>query len=310
MAEERSEQGINEKVRERLVEYRKARNLSCAELAVELGKSRGYGSNVNKYLNAVVDTYDVAGLEAAAEDVLRNAQSRRENEIELQDIYPAIQAAGALEIISRTSDIGLIVGPAGIGKTCGLELYVKRHPTATLVTLSRWTGGASGVERAVFEAIDPSRWPKNISRSQWLVNRFRASKRLMIFDNAQRLTQGGREWIFDFVDATGISVALCGNPDILAAIRTNDQQFSRIGMIVHIQLGDVRELTTAMLKQGGRVGSEAIFDLAERVIQEHGHCRALRKRLSLTHELIPETRDIRKAFLKAHTMQVADYKLA
>ncbi len=306
---------ITETTRDALEAYRAKHEYSCGDIAIKLGYSRGSGSIVNKYLNGLVDIYDVARLEASIDDVLRAEATRRDDRIELQDLYPAMQVAGGLETIRKTHDVGAIVGPAGIGKTCGLQLYLRTHPSAILVTVSRWSSGGAGLEREVFSAVQHRGWRRQETRMAWLVDRFRGTDRLLIIDNAQRLTAYGREWIFDFHDATGMAISLVGNPDLVISRSANDQQKSRIGLLVRITLGDPREAARRLLGKGGagdHKDTAAIYDLAERVLtaQSGGHMRALRKHLSLAHEFAPQVSgDLRKAFLSAHRNLVADYNL-
>jgi DNA transposition AAA+ family ATPase len=152
-------------------------------------------------------------------------------------------------------------------------------------------------------------------RADWLVERLRGSNRLIVIDNAHRMTRSALAWIFDFSDpveagGTGCPVALVGNPELLEKIAAKDQQFSRVGVLRPLKLTGARALADAMLQRLCPAHAGALLDLAERVVTERGHLRALKKHLLLMPEFLGAAGgDPRKAFLMAHTQVVSNYKL-
>lgn len=300
----------NKELRDQLEAYRREHNLSQGDLGIELGC---HASAVSKYLSGK-PAGDVAKLEAVIEDVLKNAERRKNQTVELFvcDSYKKINSG--LELIRKTNDIGLLHGEAGVGKTCGCQLYARYHPSAVLLTLSRWHRSDSAVCKLLFTEVETRGFKRSgMTKAEFLVSKFKHSNRLIIFDNAHRLSRTGREWIFDFVDQTGVPVALVGNPEILDAIKASDQHFSRIGLKREIRItdpGDVVDKIAARITPGG---APVIKKLGLEVMQKQGHARAFRKQLSLATELMatePDLSNLEDAFRASHTQLVREYQLA
>lgn len=173
------------------------------------------------------------------------------------------------------------------------------------------------MQAALFAALETRGKTPGLRRADWLVERLRGSNRLLVLDNAHRLTCGALQWLFDFYDAcevpdTGahIAVALVGNPEVLEKILANDQQFSRIGLMRPIKPVDMATLAKQMLHRLCPDHAAELQDLAAKVAGERGHLRALKKHLLLMPEFMAAAKgEARRAFLMAHTQLVADYTL-
>jgi DNA transposition AAA+ family ATPase len=300
-------------LRARLEEYRvkdRERPLTMSALGQELGVS---STRVNKYLAGKPEG-NVAELETLVADLLRSAQRR-----EVSDVPPFATnvtqiLCATFDLARKTNDIALISGPAGIGKSVSAKLYRAAHPTTISVCVPRWQRSESGLAALLFEAIDARDWDGQTPKAVYMCNRLRASNRLIIIDNAQRLQQGAREWLFDFHDETGCPIALMGNPEVLVAIRRIDQHFSRIGIHQEVKLADKAIKTYALKMVEALVPSpqDGLAELAATVCEERGHLRALRKQIMLMRDLADTATyggDQLKAFHAAHARLVRDYAL-
>jgi DNA transposition AAA+ family ATPase len=294
-------------VRTALTTYKADNNLTNAELGIELG---GIGvTQVSKYLNGTPD-FDVTRLEQAARDVLQTAPTRRKLAKSLFATDASIEIHTTCELIRETNDIGLIHGPAGSGKTKGIDLYCASHPLTLRVTLSKWDGGPGGLEAAIFGAMDTRTHTRRERRSTWLRRMLKGSNRLLIVDNAHRLTRSALAWLFDFWDDTNLPIALVGNPEVLELIKENDQQFSRIGTASPVAVEDATSFARSMLRLHCPQHEAALLKLATTVMKEQGHGRALFKHLILMPKFMEAAGgDARMAFKMAHTKQVSAYKL-
>lgn len=287
--------------------------LSLTQLGRELGIN---SSHISKYLGGKPEC-DVVRLEATIEDVIKSAALRRTDRATLFETPASRSIHSACELIRKTNDVGLIHGAAGLGKSHGVALYAAQNPSALVLTLNKWSGQADGLAAALATQMETRGKTPGVRRADWLVERLRGSNRLLLLDNAHRLTCGALQWLFDFYDAcevahegTGLAIALVGNPEVLERIRQNDQQFSRIGLLREVRSADTRALAAAMLQRLCPEHAEALHDLAERVVGQPGHLRALKKHLLLMRELLPAAKgDPRKAFLMTHTQVVSDYTL-
>jgi len=304
-------QPYNEELRAKLETYKNSYDppLTNKDLARELGVGT---TQISKYLNGKPD-WDVRVYESTVEDVLKAAEMRRAGDQKVMiETSVTKQINAVCETIRKTNDIGLIFGPAGTGKSVAIAMYSASMPSAIAITLTKWAANAHGIERLLFAALETRNYRKSgKSRAEWLLSRLRNSNRILIIDNAQRLTKSGREWLFDFQDATGIPIALVGNPEVLDAIEDNDQQFSRIGIVQSVKLQDASEIATKLLESASPEAHEQIGDLARTIASKKGHLRSLKKHMLLIPELLPACEgNYREAMLAAHTQLVSDYKLS
>lgn len=285
--------------------YKTEHKLSDDKFARLVGAS---GSQVNRALNGKFegspDTF-----ESKVEDFFKSEPTRRAAREELFENEFSRSVKNFLDTVRRTGDMGLAYAAAGKGKTSGVRLYLAENPTAIGIELSKWNAGADGITRLMFNSIDARSWRGNVARGDFLVDRLAGSRRLVIVDNAHRMTSGAREWIFDFHDATKCPVALIGNPEILDPIRMNDQQFSRIGLRREIKAGRAKEDAERLIAIHWPESAGQLGELATAVIKNHGHLRALKKQLLLSRDIAPAFDSPAEAFEAAHTQLIREYAL-
>jgi DNA transposition AAA+ family ATPase len=279
-----------------------------------LGRMLGYsGTVVSKYLSGVPEG-DVATLEAKIADVLKAAARRGLADVPPFETTVTRIMTSVFELVRKTSDVALISGPAGIGKTVACRVYRQAHPTTLAVEVTRWRRDDAGLAALLWDEMETAGWTGQVSRAAFMAERLRGSDRLLIVDNAHRMAPAARAWLFDFHDATGCPVALVGNPEILQAIRGNDQQFSRIGIHQVVGLDRkhaadyARQLVDALVPEPPK----ALYGQAAAVAAERGHLRALRKQLLLAADLAATPTfggDLVRAFSEAHRKLVRDYEL-
>lgn len=285
--------------------YKATHKLSDEKFARLIGAS---GSQVNRALNGKFEG-DPDALHNKLEDFFKAEPTRRAAREELFENEFSRAMRDFLDTVRRTEDFGLAYCAAGKGKTSAIRLYIANNPTAVSVELSKWNAGSDGLARLLFATTDSRSWHGNSSRGDFLANRFSGSRRLIIIDNAHRMTRSSLQWIFDFHDATGCPVALVGNPEVLDAIRTNDQQFSRIGLRSEIKAGKASADTERLISIHWPEAAEALNGTAVKVIKERGHLRALKKQLLLAKDIAPAFDTPLDAFHAAHTKLVRDYTL-
>lgn len=289
--------------------YRTRHGLSNSAVARQLGVHAG---TISRYLAGKYPG-DVPKLEASIEDLLKSAEERRDHQARLFETSVTRTVRNYINTVRRTNDIGLIHGPAGVGKSAAIQLYCAEYPTSISVTLNATTRTGQRLEASLFEAIETRGWKGNVSRWSFLVRRLRNSSRVICLDNAQRLDGDGRQWLFDFADETNCPIILVANPEILDRIRGNDQQFSRIGMAQAVSLRDdeIPGLARAVAEQF-TADAEPIADLAAVVASHRGHLRAVRKQVLLMETLREaggRLADPRTAFRAAHTKLIRDHAL-
>lgn len=305
--------GFDEALRNGLEQYRtagRAKPLTMTAMATELGVS---STRVCKYLAGKPEG-DVTDMEARVADLLKAAKRRSVIDVTPFETNVTQIIHATLELVRKTNDVGLIAGPAGIGKSIAARSYHETKPTSIWVTMPRWQRSDAGLVGLLFDACETRSWSHNTPRANWLCDHLSGSNRLIIIDNAQRMTAGAREWIFDLHDATACPVALVANPELLAAIRGNDQQFSRVGIYQQVALApkQIRDYAKRLVDALVPNADGGLHDFAAAVAEERGHLRALKKQLLLMLDLVQAKHyggDQVKAFQDAHTKLVRDYQL-
>jgi hypothetical protein len=305
--------GYCEDLRKKLDEYRttgRERPMTMSALGRELGVS---STRVNKYLTGKPEG-NVAELEARVADMLKAASRRQVTDVTPFQSNVTATLHTIFELVRKTNDVGLVSGPAGIGKSVAIRMYCDANPTAIAICIPRWQRTDSGLVALLFAGCDTTSWDQKTPRGTYMAARLRNSNRLILVDNAHRLTAGAREWLFDFYDETGCPIVLLGNPEILDAIRRNDQQFSRIGIHQKVELDPkkVREYAKNMIAALVPEPQDGLLDLAVEVAQQRGHLRALKKQLLLSQDLAGTATydgDQLRAFAAAHSKLVRDYEL-
>lgn len=298
---------------------------SMADAARELGYS---ASMISKYLGDKLKGVDCSALEDAIADLLAQAPTR-DSQVHFKHLFPTAVSQiveATFERVRRIDDIALICGPAGAGKTCACHLYKQTNPTCLFITATRWMRDASGLQSLLFEAVGKHGWNGHEARMQYAQRKLRDSHRLVIIDNAHRLTTGAIELVCDAQDEAGFSVALVGNESVLETIRRSDQLLSRIGVKKPVFVsapkvngrakGNALNLQQSVRKMieihapetNGQ--SEEVAALGEVVASKQGHLRALKKQLVLTKEIKAATSlDWPDSFRSAHGQLIRDYTL-
>lgn len=298
-----------------LTELRTRQSITNHELCRLLGISGCTPTFLSKYLNNNLDR-EVPEFERQAFDILKSIRERLTFGAEIFETSVVKRMASCLNLVRKTGDMALITSPAGNGKSSSVNHYLAANPSAIRITLNATTRDAGKVEGLVFRAVDHRDWKAQCSRFEYLVARFSGASRLLIVDNAQRLTSSGRQWLFDFADEANCPICLVGNPETLDRIRTNDQQLSRIGIHASYELED-KELPAAAARIAAQFSdpetAEAIADLCAFIAAREGRLRAVRKTVILAQELRHASAELRdnprKAIRAAHARLVRDYQL-
>lgn len=298
-----------------LVSLRNDQGLTNKRLAALLGINGVSETFLSKYINNNLDR-EVPEFDRVAMDIVR---ALRERMSFASSIYPTSvvrKMGNVLHLIRKTGDIACLTSPAGNGKTSAVRHFAAENPSAVCINLNATTRDAGKVEGLIFRTTDHREWKGQTSRYDFLVNRFKGTGRLLIVDNAQRLTMSGRQLIFDLADDAEFPVALVGNPEMIDAIRANDQQFSRVGMHGTYEL-EAAELPAASMHIAKQLSdeatAEAISDLVAYIAARDGRLRAVRKTVILAQQLRAESAklagDPRAAIRAAHSRLIRDYSL-
>lgn len=284
---------FDEGLRARLQAYKESEGIVLKVLASRIGSNE---AAVSRYLEGK-PTGDVAKLEAKILDHL-DADSRRRTWNEMYFSTRAVDTCRLVfDIIRESGDIGLIHGPAGIGKTTACKAYARDHRTVIFFTAMQGRGSCWDIIKSICAHLPTPRSEddKRLKKVDWVMQKLAGSGRLVIIDNAQRISVGGLRWLMDFNDTTGCPVALVGNPEVMDKIRDNDQMSSRIGFkqdiaeMIEEDKTWLDEAAAAMVKQMWPQAAKDIRLLAREAAHRPGHLRTLNKQLRIAIRLSETT---------------------
>jgi DNA transposition AAA+ family ATPase len=286
----------DESLRQRTAQMLDAREWTQAVAAKRFNLSSA--TRLSKYLALDGDRApesDMPEVEKSIRNWFRHQDRREGARLNLFENKISEHVAARLRQIRRTGDIGVIYGAAGLGKTCGIELFQENEPNTLVFTTTRWSRSAVQLQNSLFEQINANGdWScaMGVRKSEWMVTEMRGSERLIIIDQAHKLHYSGVDWLADFNEATGCPVALVGNIEVLNIVRMSDQLTSRIGLVDQVNVAnDHKAVATKLIEQYAKGANGDLVEPVAAMISGSGHCRAVRKRLTLTTDIVETAKD-------------------
>jgi DNA transposition AAA+ family ATPase len=307
---------FNEALRQRLLELRAGpakENYSNNKLAKALGVNSSY---VSQYCTGEKFSGDLDNFEKRLADFFRNEARRKASGVDTVSSSESKQLADALEFIRKTNDVGEILAHSGEGKSRGIELYKKTNPTCIVFHVRSWSRDLGSIEGALFKAIGSAGWDKTSKRAEFMCDKLAGSDRLLIVDDAHKLTKPAMQWLFDFHDVTQSPVALVGTFDLEANLGADSQRFSRTGLRYEIKPEEPRALIEHLVRSlapdlNGEF--EQVCDLGEQIAAHAGCYRAVHKQLKLAMEIRSSAKKpitMVQAVRSAQTQLIRDWQLS
>lgn len=157
----------------------------------------------------------------------------------------------ALLCCDRDGDMGVIVGPAGCGKTETIKEYKRRHRDTILITANVTTriGPLLYSITKILASTTPTK--ANAIFFDSIVRALIKRPRFLVIDEGHHLNWKELEALRAIYDATGVGVAISGQPEIFERIlsgNTWSQLLSRVG--VRCYLRDVDEEDARLVCNG------------------------------------------------------------
>ena len=113
--------------------------------------------------------------------------------------------------MSRLAAASVLYGPHGCGKTAGVIQFIAESPTAIYIELAKWNGNVQGVERALMAHFSMAEFQKsNLCRGDFFRRKLSGTQRMILVDDAERLTPAAKTWLLDMQKLTnGSMVFVC-----------------------------------------------------------------------------------------------------
>lgn len=299
-------------------------DMSQAEIAAAAKLS---DSKLSQYFNKEGNKYtgDSAGVARRMREFFRDQRTLLDTGIPTIESEITRKISDALEDTRTCRGLGVIIGPPGIGKTRGIELYCAEHELA--IPFSAWSGecNRAATERLLFEAAAATRI-KSGNKARLLVDKLRGSGRLIIVDDAHKLTRPALQLLFDFRDRTSMPIALFGDDRLLVKLSDDGQRLRRSGGVFYLKVktvknGDKRDPVpdarlidhhiASILPDEARSEAAPIRALCAQIAARSGHYGSVQMELARAvrlHKGNPEWSWC-EAIRKAHKRLIRDYDL-
>lgn len=208
---------------------------------------------------------------------------------------------GALSFAQVTSDLALIYGTSGVGKTRAAVEYSRRGANIWLATITPATSGIVPALGEVCTAIGIAGCNGAAALHSAIVQRIKGTDGLLIIDEAQQLSAAALDQLRSIYDAAGVGMALIGTPDLYTRLTAGedstilDRLLSRVGKRLYLDavaVEDVQAIAAAWGIQNGRA-QKTLQDIAHKP----GALRLISKTLRLAR-LAADNRAITDADLR------------
>ena len=179
-------------------------------------------------------------------------QHARRHAASLSDKFVTTGVAKAIFDVARLAaengTMGLILGPTGIGKSRCLEALHQDYVGSILVRIIKDYRSPSGLVRALAGPLGVRdsrvclRAGQQLSQLERVIGILRGSNRLLLIDEAQKLTDDALETLRDIYDSTGVPVLLSATNDLHDRIERSlgpdhGQLHSRFDIVHHLTQG-------------------------------------------------------------------------
>ena len=183
------------------------------------------------------------------------------------------QIQGIAALAHANSDLVLVYGAAGSGKTYALRRYCAEHSGAWYVAMSPAVTTAAAVLSRIAVALDAGAGVTTAARlERVVVEQLGGRNPLLVVDEAHHLTTALLDEVRCVHDAAGCGLVLAGNDPLWARLASGEraaQLVSRVGLRRRLQRpSETDSLTlaeTLLQRTPGRKGRKAVLDVSQGV---------------------------------------------
>lgn len=249
-------------------------------------------------------------LESLITDFLTALNAKREFNGSLFQTAISNSMGRWIDMVRATGTIGLYLGQAGVGKSCGLELYAQANPMSLVIAAKPWSRTRNAVIAMLWRQFDTRGWDRRSPKADWLAHHLTGLETVLLVDDAHTLTFSALEYLIYLAEVTSTPLVLVGNPRVIEKLRTEPQLYSRVFLR---QEGawkagaGLNEAVEAVLQREAPDHVDALRPLARQVAAQSGHLRGLTQRCRGMREILHTaeyTGQPAKAFHAAHALSL------
>ena len=267
--------------------------MSLVKALTELMERKGYNqSHVARAIGkspATISTYlkgiyagDVKKLDEDIQNFIER-ESERDRSVRIDARYiPTLTSRKGLDVIRMAhidSEINVIYGDAGLGKTMILREYLAQHKDAVLIEADPGYTARVVLEE-LCSRLGLSKRGNMHELSEACIEALRDSGRLLMVDEAENLPYRALETLRRIHDKAGIGIILAGMPRLIINLKGKrgeyKQLYSRVGLALNLgdalPVEDITAIACSMLPDAEEKDvSDALFRAS------HGNARRLFK---------------------------------
>lgn len=239
-------------VRQSAIAHLEQHGIKRKQFALELGRSA-----------PVISDWLAGNYAGRSDDIAREVNGwleidarRRRAKVQTNFVMTAVAEAlmDVARDISECGSIALAYGPAGIGKSMTAEAIAAEIPGSIYVLVGIDDGGQHGIRGAIYEAVTRNKRTKSTRERIEIQERLMHSHRLIVIDQAHKMTDSAIEYLFDLHDRTGCPVLLIGTAKIGERLsRDRDPRFGQLYSRVSIRCNLVKFATNRHGGDGDRL---------------------------------------------------------
>ncbi len=248
-------------MRDRLKAYMERLGISVSEMSRRLGITRPY---LSRYLNGE----DIDTVEEAARAYFEREQAKADGRWHFVSTKSARIIWGICENAAHDGEIGVIIGPAGGGKTMALAEYARAHPGETIYLKADVSMKSRDLLQELGEKIGIVLQGTIRQMLRHLERVLADDPRLIIVDEADTLTVRQMEILRALHDSTGCGLVLAGLPRLKlhltrgpSARENLAQLYSRVGWMWECPYPDPEDVRAVLAGHNISIDEAALKEL-------------------------------------------------
>jgi len=227
------------------------------------------------------------------EKVARGVNEYMERETRTEQVqrpagWVATEAANRMLAVGRATvngrGMGLIVGPAGVGKSMVLEAVKREYTGSVLIRVMQSERRCTGLVSSVARILGvPARSTISITH-RLVVDALRGSGKPIFIDEAHKLMHDALEALRDIHDEAGVPIVLCGTVDVKKRVQDTDANFGQFSSRIIARVDIAEPVLTPRFGPKGRSQDEVpmLFSVEEvRQLFSQGQMRLTDEALDL-----------------------------